>query len=61
MTDPMTDIEDKQGNIDMGKLAIRVYQGAQEESASRHEAFMATVAFFIGMWRGNRIDEPTDE
>lgn len=61
MTDPLADIENRQGNIDMGLMAVRVFQGAQQEATGIHEAFLATVAFFIGMFRGNRLDDPPDE
>lgn len=59
MGDPLKDIEDRQGNIDMGKLAVQVFYGAREESETWVEAFWATVAFFTGMFRSGQ--EPKDE
>lgn len=61
MSDPLSDVENKKGNEDMGLMAIRVFHGAKQEAEGTHEAFLATVAFFYGMFRGNRLDDPPDE
>lgn len=38
MTDPLTDIEDRKGQQDLGVTAYRVYTGARNEGASRIDA-----------------------
>lgn len=48
MTDPMKQLEDKQGQTDTGVFAARIFAGALEESGSAAVAFFATAAFFCG-------------
>lgn len=57
MTDPMRDIEDRKGMTDMGLMAIRIYQGALVEASNPLEAFMATYAYFAGMFKGSKDDD----
>ena len=56
--DPLQNIEDRKGGLDLGLMAIRVYQGALIEADSKWEAFLATVAFFRGMFGGSSDVEP---
>lgn len=56
MTDPMSDIEERQGNIDMGRLAAQIFEGALMESGSWYKALLATAAWFTGMFKANQDD-----
>jgi hypothetical protein len=58
--DPMKDIEDRKGQFDMGVMAIRTFQGAMSEAENWWEAFMATCAFFTGMFKSSQ-DPPEEE
>lgn len=60
MSDPLSDVENKKGQIDMGIMGTRVYQGALEESGSRFRAFMVTYAFWAGMFKGSKEEEQDD-
>ena len=58
MPDPIKDIEDKKGQQDMGVMAARIFQGALEELGYNvYHAYLATAAFFVGMFKGNQSDE----
>lgn len=57
MTDHIKDIEDKQGQIDLGVMSARVFEGALQESGSLLKAYFATSAF----WRGSLDRGPTDD
>lgn len=59
MADPIKDIEDRQGNIDMGRLAVQVFTGARLEADNIIMAFWATVAIFAGMFKA--AQEPKDD
>lgn len=62
MTDPLKDIEDKKAQVDMGIMAARYFQGAyQELEGNWWHAYLATCAFFVGMFRGPGEAPPTDE
>lgn len=52
--DPLKTIEDRKAQIDMGIMAARVFLGAVEETnGDLNTAFLATYAFFRGMFAGN--------
>lgn len=51
MTNPIDDIENRQANIDMGRLACQVYKGAMQEASNWKEGFWASVAFFVAMFK----------
>lgn len=59
MTNPMKDIEDRKAYLDMGVMAIRVFQGAMSEAENWWEAFMATSAYFVGMFKAS--NEPSED
>lgn len=45
---PINEIEDEKGQIDLGRFAARMYMGALQESKSTVVAFAAVAAFFAG-------------
>lgn len=45
---PLKDIEDKKGQMDMGTLCYRLYNGARLDGASRYESYLVVKAFFAG-------------
>lgn len=56
--DPLSNIEDRKGGLDLGLMAIRIYQGALIESDNKWQAFIATVAAFRGMFgSANDVEE----
>ena len=60
MTNPIDDIENRKGNIDLGRMVVQVFAGAREEADSWGEAFWATVAYFAAMFKqGQEPDETT--
>lgn len=62
MTGPLEDIENRKANEDMGRMAVQVFAGARDEADTWAEAFWATVAYFVGMFKqANEPTEPTDE
>ena len=48
MINPITDIENKKAQTDIGVFGNRIYEGALEDGASRFQAFLVTCAFFVG-------------
>lgn len=60
MSDPLSDVENKKGQIDMGIMGARVYEGALYESGSRFRAFMVTYAFWAGMFKGSKEENLDD-
>lgn len=56
MSDPLSDVENKRGQMDMGVMAARVYDGAYEETGSRYRAFLVLCGFWYGMFKGSRTD-----
>ena len=58
---PLTQIEDKKAQGDMGALGLNVYKGAREAGATRTEAFLITRAFFAGVAGANLETEEGDE
>lgn len=62
MTDnPLSNIEDKKAQTDMGVMAIRTFLGALSEANTHYEAFLATAAFFTGMFKGNNNEPPEEK
>lgn len=47
-------IEDEHGMKDMGRMAVRVYLGALEETKDPLLALRITAAYFEGLTRGSR-------
>lgn len=60
MTNPITDIENKKANMDMGALGYQVYSGAKLESGNWREALLIAVAFYRGMFGASGDSEPED-
>lgn len=60
MSDPLKDIEDKQGQIDLGKMTARIFEGALEETGSFLKAFWVTVAYCTGIFKNNQPDNDDD-
>jgi hypothetical protein len=61
MTDPLTDIENRQANIDFGRTAARFYQGTRQEGANRREAFWITLASLTAIMHAPPEPEETDD
>lgn len=64
MANPLTDIEDKKSQNDLGVMVARVYEGALEETGSSVKAWWITAAYCYGMFKGNLKDEteePTND
>lgn len=58
----LDEFETRVAQLDMGRLAARVYLGAREETDTRLEAVCATVAAIIAMLRmGDFVDDDEDE
>lgn len=45
----MEEVELRHAQQDIGRMSIRIYQGAREEAESRGDAFWATVAAMYAM------------
>jgi len=58
VTNPIDDIENKQGNTDFGRMVAQVYLGAKQE-ASFIDAFWSTVAWVIGLMKSNEGKDET--
>ncbi len=58
-TDPMKDVEDRKAQFDAGVMAIRVFKGALSESDDWWQAFMATTAYFVGLFKSS--NDPPEE
>jgi hypothetical protein len=56
MTDPLTDIEDRTGQIDLGRMAYRIFSGAQTEGATRFEAALVVYA-----WLRALLERPSND
>lgn len=46
MSDPLTEIEERKAQQDLGTTAYRVFVGARVEGASRFEAALVVYAWF---------------
>lgn len=57
MTNPMTDIEDKKAQQDLGAMAWRVYEGATNDGANHFQALQIVTAYFAGMFKGSMKDD----
>lgn len=53
----LEDVEIRHAQKDMGRMAIRIYQGAREESESRLDALWATAAAIFAMVASTRNEE----
>lgn len=61
MADPLTDIEDRKGQIDMGTMMYRIYLGARQDGASRLDALLTTAAVWVGISQYNKENEEGGE
>ena len=60
--DPLKSIEDVHGQMDMGRLAVRVFRGALEEAGGDYAlASAAVTAYFAGIARAGRDDDEASE
>lgn len=57
MTDPLTNFEERHQQQSMGALAGNTYVGAKAECESRVDAFWATVAMLVAMFRQGDVEE----
>lgn len=58
--DPLSEIEQAQGQRNIGNVIFRIYQGARDEGASLFEAFLMVVAWVRGT-TGANDDKPEEE
>ena len=61
MTDPITNIEDNILWQDTGRQALMIFRGARSDGASMIEAAAIVAAFYEGMFRSFKQDEPTEQ
>lgn len=60
--DPLSDIENAKAQHDLGVTAFRIYTGARNEGASRREAFIVAVAWFVALLKSDDlVDKDEDE
>lgn len=57
MTDPLTNIEDEKGQIDIGVFAHRIYRGAIQDGANWITAYLITAAWVHGMFKASQDNE----
>jgi len=57
MGDPIRDIEDKKGQMDLGAMGFRVWKGAVEDGATFDEADRVAQAWYFGLFAANKIDD----
>lgn len=57
MDDPIKDIEDKDGQENLGALMSRIYIGALIETGSLVTAFWTTAAVWVGMSKQSELTE----
>jgi hypothetical protein len=57
MTDPMTNIEDEKGQVDIGIMLHRIFRGAQEDGASWITAYLVTAAFAHALFKSSQEEE----
>jgi hypothetical protein len=57
MADPLSSIEDKHGQRSIGALALNIYEGALAEAENRSDAFWATVAALISVFKSQQESE----
>lgn len=60
MTDPLSEIEDRRGRMDLGQSGGDVFRGAREGGLSYLEALAVVAAWFLALLRNNG-HEPEQE
>ena len=58
---PLSDIENKKGNQDMGRMLFQMYEGAKAEGASELEAQIIIRNFAYGMFKASQTEETDSE
>lgn len=59
--DPLRSIEDVHGQMDMGRLVVRVFRGALEEADGDYSlASTSVAAYFTGIARAGSDDTPEE-
>lgn len=62
MASPLEEIEQRNAQTDMGRMAVRVLTGAIEESNGDPVlAFRATIAYFIALMRSANVEGEEEE
>jgi hypothetical protein len=56
MVDPLSNIEEKQDQIDIGTLYYRVYLGAREAGGTRLDAVLVIMGLFLAVLRNTQLD-----
>jgi len=57
MTDPLTDIENRKAQVDLGTTAFRMYLGAREDGATRLEGLTVVIGWFRALLTHNQDNE----
>jgi hypothetical protein len=47
--DPLSEIEERQGQLNLGAVGYRIYLGARQDGASRFDAFLVAAAWYRSM------------
>jgi len=61
MMNALQDIEEANAQRGIGTIAVRVYRGARDETEIRPEAFWATVAVLVAMFKNGEHTGNEDE
>jgi hypothetical protein len=56
--DPVSQIEDAQGQRNLGEIGARLFEGAREEGLSRIDALFVVAGWFLAVLKTNDT-EPT--
>lgn len=58
---PITELEDKTGMRDMGRMGYLVMQGAKDEGATNEEALTVMIGYFAGIAASNNYTHKEDD
>ena len=53
MTDYLSVVEERKGQIDLGVIGQRIYEGARTEGASRLDALFVVAGFYLAAFRNS--------
>lgn len=57
MHDPITDIENRQAQLDIGTMGYRIYLGARTDGANLFQAWITLVAFYAAIMSATKLDD----
>jgi hypothetical protein len=58
---PITQLQDKNDMMDMGRMGFHVYSGATEEGATQEVAMMIVIGYFAGIAASNHFKMENEE